>query len=69
MSGEPTPPDALWRPLAFLALMLGFGLRLDTTWQRLAGVLLVAGAAGGAAGLWGLAQRHRHGAFVPPGGR
>ena len=68
MSAEPAPADALWRPLAFLVLMVGFGLRLDTTWQRLAGVLIVGGALGGAVGLWRLAQR-RGGAFVPPGGR
>lgn len=32
------------RPLAFLLLMLGFGLRLDSSWQWTAGAMLVAGA-------------------------
>jgi len=32
------------RPLAFLLLMLGFGLRLDSSWQWTAGALLLAGA-------------------------
>jgi hypothetical protein len=53
------------RPLGFFLTMLGFGLRLDTTWQRLGVVLLVAGGAAAAVGLL-----RRGGAFVPPeGGR
>ena len=39
-----------WTPVGFLLLMLGFGFRLDTGWQVLAWVLLVAGGAGLAAG-------------------
>ena len=35
----------LLRPLGFVLLMLGFGFRLDTGWQGLAWILLVAGAA------------------------
>lgn len=31
------------RPLAFLLLMLGFGLRLDSTWQGTANALLIGG--------------------------
>ena len=45
-----------WRPLGFVLLMLGFGFRLDTTWQGLAWVLIVAGAAAGLAGLWDIAR-------------
>jgi len=33
------------RPVAFLLAMLGFGLRLDTTWHRTATTLVVAAAA------------------------
>ena len=40
-----------WRPVGFVLLMLGFGLRLDTPWQGLAWLLLAAGAAAAAAGL------------------
>ena len=36
-----------WRPLAFLLVMLGFGLRLDTGWQWTGLLLLAAGAAVG----------------------
>ena len=39
------------RPLGFLALMVGFGLRLDSGWDRLAAVLLAAGAVAGMVGL------------------
>jgi hypothetical protein len=44
----------LLRVVGFLLLMIGFGLRLDTAWQGLAWVVLVAGALAAA------------GAFVPP---
>jgi hypothetical protein len=49
--------------------MLGFGLRLDSDWQGLAWVLLLAGALAGTAGLRGL-WRRTDGirAFVPPSG-
>lgn len=58
------------RPLGFVLLMLGFGLRLDSTWQALAWVLLLAGAVTGAAGLWALAGgAERPGAFVRPPGK
>jgi len=32
------------RAVGFLLLMLGFGFRLDTTWQGTAGALLACGA-------------------------
>ena len=35
-----------WRPIGFLLLMLGFGLRLDSDWQALAWLLLAAGGIG-----------------------
>jgi len=58
------------RPLGFVLLMLGFGLRLDTDWQGVAWVLLVAGAAAAAAGLLGFARAgDRSGAFVQPPGK
>jgi len=58
------------RPLGFVLLMLGFGLRLDTEWQGLAWILLVAGGAVGGIGLWGLARgADRFSAFVPPSGK
>jgi hypothetical protein len=43
------------RPLAFLLLMVGFGLRLDSSWQWTASATLVAGAALAIAG-WGGAR-------------
>ena len=49
--------DRPWRVVGFLLLVLGFGFRLDTEWQRLAWLLLVAGAAVTGRGLWVLAQR------------
>mgnify|MGYP000013081580 CR=1 FL=1 len=39
------------RPVGFLALMLGFGLRLDTAWQGLGGGLLLGGAVASVLGL------------------
>ena len=58
-----------WRPLGFLVLMLGFGLRLDSEWQGLAIALLVCGAVAGGAGLWVLGREATSGAFVPPARR
>jgi hypothetical protein len=49
--------DRTLRPLGFLVLVLGLGLRLDTPWQGVAWVLIVTGASCGAAGLWMLARR------------
>ena len=68
MSAEPSSPDALWRPLGFFILMIGFGLRLDTAWQGLATLLILAGALAGTVGL-GLLARRRAGAFVPAEGK
>lgn len=59
----------LWRPLGFLLLMLGFGLRLDSPWQGLATGLLVFGAVAAARGLWTLGRDADDGAFVPPESR
>ena len=59
-----SPAGGTLRPVGLLLLMLGFGLRLDSPWQGLAAVLILAGAALGAAGLWPLVRR----ASVPPGG-
>jgi hypothetical protein len=61
-------PDRALRPLGFLLLMLGFGLRLDTPYQGIAWVLLATGALVTAAGLVLLAQRRRDDAFVRPQG-
>ena len=52
------------RPIAFLLAMLGFGLRLDTTWQGAAAALLAVAAVLGALGL-----RPAPRASVPPGER
>lgn len=49
------------RPVGFLLLMLGFGLRLDSDWQGTAWLLLGAGAVAAVAGL----VRGRADAFVP----
>lgn len=49
------------RPVAFLAAMLGFGLRLDTAWQGSATALLVLAAVLAAASL----RPTSRGAFVP----
>ena len=56
----------VWRPLGFLILMLGFGLRLDSEWQGVASALLGFGAVAGGAGLWALWREADGGAFVPP---
>jgi len=58
-----------WRPLGFLLLMLGFGLRLDSEWQGVASALLGLGAVAGGAGLWALRREAAGGAFVPPASR
>jgi len=42
--------------------MLGFGLRLDTPWQALGGLLIFGGAMAAGAGLWPLVRRRRVGA-------
>jgi hypothetical protein len=42
------------RPLAFLLLMVGFGLRLDSSWQWTANATLVAGAVLAVAGRRGV---------------
>jgi hypothetical protein len=52
-----TAPDRPWRVIGFLLLVLGFGFRLDTEWQRLAWLLLLAGTAVTGRGLWLLWQR------------
>jgi len=49
--------DRRLRPLGFLLLMLGLGLRLDTPWQTLAALLIVGGTVTAGAGLWRLARR------------
>jgi hypothetical protein len=61
--------DRALRPLGFLLLMLGFGLRLDTPYQGVAWLLLLTGALVTGAGLLLLAQRRRNDAFVQPSGK
>lgn len=61
--------DRALRPLGFLLLMLGFGLRLDTSYQGVAWLLLVTGALATGAGLLLLAQRRRRDAFVQARGK
>ena len=62
----------LWRPVTFFVLMMGLGLRLDTTWQGVAWLLIVAGAVGGGLALRPLVgggAQDSSSAFVPPEGR
>jgi hypothetical protein len=59
-----TVSDRALRPLGFLLLMLGFGLRLDTPYQGVAWFLLVTGGFVTAGGLLLLAQRKRDDAFA-----
>ena len=54
--------DRPWRVVGFLLLVLGFGFRLDTDWQRLAWLLLLAGIAATARGFWLLWQGDAHSA-------
>jgi hypothetical protein len=49
------------RPVAFLAAVLGFGLRLDTSWQGTAAVLLAVAVVLALAAL----RPSEPGAFVP----
>jgi hypothetical protein len=56
----------VWRPLGFLLLMLGFGLRLDSEWLGLANTLLACGAVVGGVGLWALRREPTGEAFVGP---
>ena len=63
------PSDRALRPLGFLLLMLGFGLRLDTSYQGIAWLLLVTGGLVTASGLLLLAQHRRDDAFVQPRGK
>ena len=49
--------DQPWRVIGFLLLVLGFGFRLDTDWQRLASLLLLTGVAVTGRGLWLLWRR------------
>jgi hypothetical protein len=62
-------PDRTWRPLGFLLLMIGFGLRLDTPYQAVAWLFVLAGGGAAGAGLFRLSQRRRENAFVPPPGK
>jgi hypothetical protein len=58
------------RPLAFFTLMCGFGLRLDSSWQHLASLLLAIGTLLAAAGLVALGRtRGARDAFVRPPGQ
>jgi hypothetical protein len=60
----------LRRPLGFLLLMLGFGLRLDSLAPGLDWLLLAVGGALGVAGLAAPAREPEpHEAFVPRDGR
>jgi len=62
-----TAGGATLRPLGFLVLMLGFGLRLDSSWQGLAWALLAVGGTLTAAGLAALAREPPDvAAFVSP---
>src|SRR5262249_34410666 len=52
-AGGPIVSARAWRPLGFLLLMLGFGVRLDSDWQALAWMLFIAGGCATLLGLRG----------------
>ena len=58
-------PGGKSRPLGFLLLVLGLGVRMDSRWDILAWLLIGAGTATAAVGLWALARLGTHEAFVP----
>ena len=58
--------EGVCRPVGFLMLMLGFGLRLDTGWQGVAWLVLLAGAGLSVAGLWSLSRGSVAATFVSP---
>jgi hypothetical protein len=58
----------LWRPVGFLVLMIGLGLRLDTGWQTLAAGLIVGGAVAASRGFRRAASDEASRAFVAPTG-
>jgi hypothetical protein len=57
------------RPLGFFMLMVGFGLRLDTAWQGLAALLILAGGVVAGLGLWHGREGAGGDAFVSGPGR
>ena len=61
--------DAACRPVGFLLLMVGFGLRLDTGWDLLGWTFLLPGALIGGIGLWGLSRASVAGTSVPEGSK
>ena len=64
-----SPRTRALRPLGFFVLMVGFGLRLDTTWQRVATLVLLAGAVAAGLGLWHGREGADADAFVSGPGR
>ena len=57
------------RPLGFFVLMVGFGLRLDTAWQGVAALLILAGGVAAGLGLWHGREAAGGDAFVSGPGR
>ena len=60
-----SPPGGKARPLGFLLLVLGLGVKMDSGYDGLAWLLITAGAATAAVGLWGLLRLGTREAFVP----
>jgi len=58
-------PGGKSRPLGFLLLVLGLGVRMDSGWDVVAWPLIGAGAAAAAIGLWALVRPRMREAFVP----
>ena len=58
-------PGGKARPLGFLLLVLGLGVKMDSSWDLLAWVLICVGSAAAAVGLWGLLRLGAREAFVP----
>jgi len=58
-------PGGKARPLGFLLLVLGLGVKMDSEYDAFAWLLIVAGAATAAVGLWELLRLGTREAFVP----
>jgi len=62
-------PGGKSRPLGFLLLVLGLGIRMDasmdSSWGVIAWLLIVAGAVTAGVGLWALGQVGMRESFVP----
>ena len=58
-------PGGKSRPVGFLLLVLGLGVRMDSSWDLLSSLLIGAGLVTATIGLWALARPGMRGSFVP----